>query len=280
MAESAIRYRQAGFLKTVRTDNWWLEPVLVLTGLTLFAIYSSWAAFQGAHYWYSAGTEGFGGYLSPFYSPLIYIDTASAGSAPLWHAWLGSWPSWWPSFLPKSPSFFILIFPLLFRFTCYYYRGAYYKAFAGTPPACAVGPVNQKDYKGETSLLIFQNLHRYAMYIAVLYIFILSYDAVLAFFIDGKFGIGVGSLILLLNPVFLGIYTFGCHSIRHMVGGKSDCFSCTGGSLRHGVYNKVSWMNRHHKLFAWVSLVWVGFCDFYIRMVSSGVFTDFNTWGV
>jgi hypothetical protein len=31
--------------------------------------------------------------------------------------------------------------------------------------------------------------------------------------------------------------------------------------------------------FAWVSLGWVCFTDFYIRMVSMGDFTDLNTWG-
>jgi hypothetical protein len=29
-------------------------------------------------------------------------------------------------------------------------------------------------------------------------------------------------------------------------------------------------------LWAWASLFWVGFTDFYIRMVSMGVFTDFR----
>ena len=276
--DTAVLHRKS-FLHTLRTDKWWVEPLLVLFGLGAFIVYSSWAAFQGSHYWYDAGVQGFGGYLSPFYSPTLYIDSAAAGAAPMEHSWFGGVPSWWPGWLPFSPAWLILAFPGLFRFTCYYYRGAYYKAFAGSPPACAVGAVPQKDYRGETFLMVFQNLHRYALYFALLFIPILYYDAVLAMFRGGEFGIGVGTLVLLINPTLLAFYTFGCHSWRHLIGGRKDCFSCAGmGPIQHGVYQKVSWLNKNHKLFAWMSLIWVGFTDVYVRMVSSGVWVDLSTW--
>ena len=175
-----------------------------------------------------------------------------------------------------------LVFPLSFRFTCYYYRKAYYRAFTFTPPACAVGGIRQNNYKGETGLLLFKNLHRYAMYFAVIFIFILSYDAVLAFFRGGKFGIGVGSIILLINPILLGAYTFGCHSFRHLIGGKHDCFSCEYGnsSTTYSRWKIVTYLNRRHQIFAWLSLVWVGLSDVYVRLVSMGVVTDLNTWNL
>ncbi|HXH19761.1 MAG TPA: hypothetical protein VNJ07_11830, partial [Chitinophagales bacterium] len=261
MTDAAIEFRnQRKFLQHLRTDTWWLESVLVVSVLLTFIVYSSWAAWQGEYYWWSAGVEGFGGYLSPFYSPPLFIDASMPGAAPLSHAWLGEWPSWlkaiWPPFLPASPAWLILIFPLSFRFTCYYYRGAYYKAFAATPPACAVGGIPQKPYKGETGLLIFQNLHRFALYFAIIFIFILSYDAVLSFFRGGQFGVGVGSIVLLLNPIFLGAYTFGCHSYRHLIGGGHDCFNCQGGlnKIRYTGYKRVTWLNERHKFFAWLSL--------------------------
>jgi len=265
--------QRSKFLTGHRTDNWWIEPVLVLLGLSAFLAYATWAAFQGNHY-YSIS------YLSPFYSPLIYIKSGVAGAAPLWHSLLGEWPSWWPGFLPASPALLILIFPGLFRFTCYYYRGAYYKAFAGSPPGCAIGVIPQKNYQGETWLLIFQNLHRYTMYIALLYIVILGVDAIAAFVHEGIIGLGVGSLILVLNPILLGLYTFGCHSFRHLVGGGKDCFSCSRSGAMQGIYKKVSWMNSNHKLFAWLSLCWVAFSDIYVRLVSMGLISDWNTWGV
>jgi len=281
MADNTLVWRENAFLSTLRSDRWWVEPLAVLAGLGAFIIYATWAAYQGNHYFYAAGVDGFGGYLSPFYSPVIYTDLSVPGSAPLYHALQGAWPAWWPDWLPASPAFLVLIFPLSFRFTCYYYRGAYYKAFGGTPPACAVGSVPRKSrkYKGETFLFVFQNLHRYAMYAALVFIPILYADAVASLFRGGEFGIGVGSIILFINPTLLALYTLGCHSWRHLIGGRKDCFSCAGmGKLKYGAYQKVSWLNHRHKIFAWLSLVFVGVTDLYVRLVSMGIITDLNTW--
>jgi hypothetical protein len=262
-----------GFAATTRTDRWWIGPLLTVLGLGGFAVYAAWVAFQGSHYFY-------GSYLSPFYSPLLFVNPGAPGSAPLEHAWLGRWPDWWPAILPASPAFFILPFPLVFRATCYYYRKAYYRSFFGTPPACAVGPVTRGKYRGETGLLIVQNLHRYTMYIAIAFVFILYYDAIRSFFRDGRLGVGVGSIVLLINPTLLAAYTFGCHSCRHLVGGKLDCFSCDRRSaLRHGIWTRVSALNANHMLWAWVSLFWVAFADLYVRLVSMGVIHDLSTWG-
>ena len=72
---------------------------------------------------------------------------------------------------------FILWMPGGFRLTCYYYRKAYYRAFFLDPPACAVGEPRDQ-YKGETQLLLFQNIHRYFLYVALVFIVILGYDAI------------------------------------------------------------------------------------------------------
>jgi len=262
----------AGFAATVRTDRWWIGPLLTVLGLGGFAVYATWAAFQGSHYFY-------GSYLSPLYSPPLFIDPSAPGAAPLAHAWFGAWPSWWPSFLPSSPALLILIFPGAFRATCYYYRKAYYRSFFGSPPGCAVGPVVRKGYKGETSVLLFQNLHRYALYAAILFIVILYDDAFRAFFRDGTPGVGVGSVVLLINPTLLGLYTFGCHSFRHLVGGRLDCFSCDrAAGLGHGLWKRVTTLNERHMEFAWLSLFWVAFTDLYVRLVSMGLVHDFSTW--
>ena len=52
--------------------------------------------------------------------------------------------------LPFSPAILILWAPGGFRFTCYYYRGAYYKAFWADPLSCTVGEP-RKGYRGERS---------------------------------------------------------------------------------------------------------------------------------
>lgn len=269
----AVGGHSSGLAKTIRKDNWWIGTLLTFLGLSAFGLYSTWAAFQGAHYWH-------GSYLSPFYSPPLFIDPSVMGAAPLHHAWFGLWPEWWPKILPASPALLILIFPLSFRATCYYYRKAYYRSFFASPPGCAVGPLPQKNYQGETFLLIIQNVHRYTLYFALIFIGVLYYDAFISFFRDGKFGIGVGCIVLLINATLLGLYTTGCHSFRHIVGGKLNCFSCDKSSkLRHATWKSVSCLNRRHMLFAWCSLFWVGFSDFYVRMVSMGLIHDFNTWG-
>ncbi len=248
----------ARFGETDRGDRWWLTPVLVFLGLSSFIVYSTWAAFQGAHY-------AVGNYLSPFYSPELFGDTH--------HAWFGPKPGWIPSWLPWSPAFLILWAPGGFRLTCYYYRGAYYKSFWGDPPACAVGEP-RKSYLGEQSFpLIMQNVHRYFLYLALAFIVLLAYDAFNAFRFEDGFGIGVGSLVLTANVILLGGYTLGCHSLRHLVGGGKD--SMSGSSkIACQAYGSVSCLNRNHMRFAWASLFMVGFADFYIRMCSMGIWTD------
>jgi len=274
-------------LSTQRADGWWVEPVLYFLGFMAFIVYATWrAAFAGNWYWFAGhATEGFGGYLSPFFSPPLWIKEGVDGAAPVHHAWFGGWPSWWPTWLPgflvASPALFILPFPGAFRFTCYYYRKAYYRSFAGSPPGCAVTPVAKgKPYKGETALLLFQNLHRYTMYFAVAFIVFLAFDAMQAFFRGGAFGVGVGSIVLLVNVILLASFTFGCNSLRHLVGGGKDCFSCDGKpSARFQLWKKVTFFNERHMQFAWLSLFWVGFTDFYVWMVASGRIHDLSTWG-
>jgi len=274
--------QQRGFAETSRRDAWWLQPAITFVYFLAFVIYSTWAAFQGNHYWFS-GAEG-AQYLSPFYSPVLWADVSVAGAAPLHHAWLGEWPDWLPKllfgFIPITPALLILWAPGGFRFTCYYYRGAYYKAFWADPLSCAVGEP-RKGYRGERTLpLILQNVHRYFLYLALVFIVILSYDAAISYvFIDPvtsekSFGIGVGSLVLSLNAAFLALYTFGCHSLRHLIGGKKDCISSS--PLRSKSYECVSCLNRGHMQWAWISLFWVGFTDAYIRMCSAGWIADWR----
>jgi hypothetical protein len=248
---------QRKFGETSRQDFWWTQPLAVFVGLSFFGAYLTWAAFQGNHY-------EFGNYLSPLYSPLIFGDGG--------HAWFGPKPGWWPGAIPFSAALLILWAPGGFRFTCYYYRGAYYKAFWQDPSNCAVGEP-RKSYWGERSFpLIMQNIHRYFLYLALVFTVILTYDAVISYrFADG-FGIGVGSLVLTLNTILLSSYTFGCHSLRHIIGGRKDEVSKNGVQL--ACYNCVSGMNRRHQLFAWMSLVWVAFADLYVRLCSMGIWTD------
>jgi hypothetical protein len=234
------------FGQTERKDNWWLMPVAQAIGLSILGAYATWAAFQGNHY-------EIGNYLSPFYSPTIK-------------------PSWWPF----SPALMILWIPLGFRTTCYYYRKAYYRAFFLDPIACAVGEANPKRYLGENKFpFVLQNMHRYFMYLAAIFLIFLWWDVIRAFTFDGRLGVGVGSLAILASTASLSAFTFSCNSLRHLLGGRVDCFSCAvAGGPRHNVWSGVSLLNEHHMAWAWWSLLAVCFADFYVRMCSMGIFRD------
>jgi hypothetical protein len=235
--------------------------------------YLTWSVFQGDHY-YAAP------YLSPAYSPVLFTDPSVPGAAPLAHAWFGAFPAWWPRFVPASPGLLILPLPGLFRFTCYYYRKAYYRSFGGSPPGCSVSPGQRPPYRGETRLFLFQNLHRYALYIALGFVLILTYDVLLAFFKDGHFGVGVGTLVLAINTSLITSYTLGCHSFRHLIGGRKDTMSARGkASPMLSLWRRATWFNERHMRFAWASLAWVAITDIYVRLVSTGVIIDLNTWG-
>lgn len=264
MASAIVPLKRRGFGETMRRGAWWVYPLLVFLGLSAFVVYSTWAAFQGEHY-------RFGPYLSPFYSPELF------GSE---HAFFGPKPAWIPAWLPFSPALLILWAPAGFRFTCYYYRGAYYKAFWADPPSCAVGEPRH-GYWGERKFpLILQNIHRYFLYLALVFLIFLAYDVWEALWFtnpatgEKTFGIGLGTIVLAANVFFLAGYTFSCHSLRHLIGGRCD--ELAKRPIQCAAYNACSSLNRRHMLFAWCSLFVVGFSDLYVRLCSMGIWNDWR----
>ena len=258
MSSIDIPLQQGRFGQTSRRDLWWIQPLLTFLVLSAFIVYATWAALQGNHYVY-------GPYLSPFYSPLLFGNPGE-------DAWFTARPAWIPGWV--TAAMLILWAPGGFRVTCYYYRGAYYKAFWADPPSCTVGEPRKK-YLGERYFpLILQNVHRYFLYLGLVFIVLLARDAWRGFHFDGRFGIHAGSLVLLVNVILLASYTFGCHSLRHLVGGALDRLS--GHAVRKATYDCVSCLNRRHMTWAWCSLFWVAFSDLYVRMCSMGIWTDWR----
>src|SRR3954453_7492188 len=197
--------------KTLRQDRWWLYPAATFTVFFAFIIYATVRAFMGSSF-YSAP------YLSPFYSPCL---TDKFGGARGFGTPFGGWP--------LSAALLILVFPLSFRLTCYYYRKAYYRSFRPSPPAGGVAEPHAK-YTGETRFpLILQNIHRYAWYAAVLVALVLTYDAVLAFGpAEGEsdgIHMGLGTVFMVVNVVLIWLYTLSCHPCRHITGGRLRHFS-------------------------------------------------------
>ena len=243
-------------VRTLRTDRWWLQPLITVTVLVAFIAYSTFRAFENAHY-FSAP------YISPFYSPCL---TQSCQGNTFPKLFTG------PSFL--SPALYILIVPLGFRLTCYYYRKAYYRSFWLSPPACAVAEPHGS-YTGETRFpLVFQNAHRYFFYLGLVFNTILTYDAVVAFRNgrDEWFHLGLGTVVLVINATLLWLYSLSCHSCRHIVGGRLKHFSAH--PVRYRAWTLVSRLNARHMQLAWLSLIWVAMTDLYVRELATGAITD------
>ncbi len=258
MASPDIVWKNGRFGQTSRRDTWWLSPLAVFLGFAAFIVYATWAAFQNQNYIS-------GPYISPFYSPEIF------GSSP--HAWFPK-PAWYPNLLPYSPALFILWIPGLFRFTCYYYRGAYYKSFWADPPACTVAEP-RKSYWGERYLpLILQNSHRQFLRLSIIVWGFLVWDVWVALWFPNGFGIGVGTIVLFINVVLLAGYIFGCHALRNTIGGSLDQIS--RHPVRGKMYDCVTCLNGNHKKWAWASLVSVAFADVYVRLCAMGVWHDWR----
>jgi hypothetical protein len=242
--------------RTLRQDRWWLYPLATFTVFFSFVVYATVRAFSGSNYFSEP-------YLSPFYSPCLgdCVQGASDFGQPF---------GWWP----LSASLLILIFPLGFRMTCYYYRKAYYRSFWFSPPACGVAEPHAT-YSGETRFpLILQNVHRYFWYAAVVVGLILTYDAVLAFGpAEGEsdgIHMGLGTLIMVANVALIWLYTLSCHSCRHITGGRLRHFS--KHPVRYKAWTFVSKLNARHANYAWYSLFSVALTDLYIALLAAGVF--------
>jgi hypothetical protein len=249
----------AGFGTTKRRDLWQLAP---LTQLIVFTVCATYLLVSGVlwepifHTGYEADN-----YLSPLFSPLIVFPNM---------------PDW------LSPGLLILWIPIGFRATCYYYRKAYYRFYFADPPGCAVGePTIHRKFKLETAFpFILQNLHRYFLYLAFIPLFFLWVDVVKAWANFDPAGaahprLAFGAALFLVNTALLTGYSLSCHSLRHVVGGRLDCFSCTRRQrARYEAWRWLSFLNRHHMAFAWASLLTVTATDLYVRLLVVGAVVD------
>jgi hypothetical protein len=240
--------------KTLRTDRWWLAPATTFVVFSAFVVYATWRAFADSNYFVDP-------YLSPFYSPCL--GDCVKGSSDFGTPFGG---------FPLSAALIVLIFPLGFRMSCYYYRKAYYRAFWLSPPACAVAEPHGS-YSGETRFpLVFQNVHRWFWYAAIVVAAILTYDTALTFREADGGRVGLGSLIFVANIVLIWLYTLSCHSCRHIVGGRLRHFS--KHPVRYRMWTFVSKLNAHHPSFAWYSLFSVAIADLYVMLLANGTISE------
>jgi hypothetical protein len=246
--------------RTLRTDRWWLSPLLYVIGFTAWLLYGIIRAALQSDYWVPAYH-----YLTPFASPCLSSSCAPGSSV------FGTPLPDFPALIP----FAVLTLPFLlaFRLTCYYYRKAYYRAFWLSPPACAVA-VPHATYTGVRRFpLVVQNAHRYFFYAAVVISLINTWDAIDAFHgKDGGFGIGLGTLIMVANVLLLWAYTASCHSCRSIMGGRLNHFS--RHPVRYWLWMQISTLNKWHMNLALVTLVSLVVTDAYIGLVAAGHLSD------
>ena len=123
---------------------------------------------------------------------------------------------------------------------------------------------------------ILQNLHRYFLYLAFFPLFFLWLDAAPRRRPRRRVADRARrSPILFVNAALLTGYSLSCHSLRHLVGGRIDCFSCTppdAGPLHALAAAHVAEPAPH--AWAWASLISVTLADVYVRLLALGVITD------
>ena len=246
--------------RTLRTDSWRRPPLTIAAILGFFLVYTLIRIFMNK--WYYVPEYH---YLTPVYSPCISASCVPDASD------FGHWVGKFPTGIPLA----IIIFPILagFRTTCYYYRKAGYRSLWASPQACAV-PEPHAKYTGETRFpLGLMNSHRYFFVLASILLLVNFYDAVKGFHgKDSGFGIGLGTVIMVVNVVMLALYSLSCHACRHIVGGRLKHFS--KHPVRYRAWTFVSKLNPLHGNFAMASLFTVILTDAYIMALSAGWFSD------
>lgn len=244
-----------------RKDNWWFWPVVQGLIIVIFVIYTTATLFLPD----ILGTGEAGHYLSPIFDIKIPDSFLQA---------IG-WPQ--SPFLPAA--LLVLWVPIGYRATCYYMRKIYYRSFFGNPPACATNGVNIRrgKYTGERWLpFILNNFHRYFLYAAIVVALYHWTELPNAFNMSTdssfQFGIGLGTILIVLDTVLLSFYVLSCHAFRHLLGGGTDCYSCSGiKKVQHKGWKIISKLNEYHGTFFWLSLISVMVADFYIRLLEFGI---------
>ena len=255
-ADRRPRGRRAGraaiSAKTLRTDRWWFKPAYTVVGL------SAWLIWGLVHTlvmqdWYFA--QGAGLPLPDAVLLALRVDGVRPGGGrvrPV-RCRTGRWSrtrrsacrSCCCSGSPATTT------------------GRRTTARSGSRRRPARCRTVTRRYTGETRFpLVFQNLHRYAFYAAVLISLLNTWDAILSFHGTEGFGFGLGNVILVGNVVLLWAYTVSCHSCRHIMGGRLKHFSAH--PVRYRAWTFVSKLNTRHKELAWITLGSLALTDFYV----------------
>jgi len=255
-----------GLGRTNRIDNWLRQPLAMGIALTAAMIYTAVRLFlypDTIHYDVNGATV-----MSPIFSPNV-LEWELFG--------LKDWdhPGW------VNAAVLVLWIPFGFRGTCYYMRRVYYRTFFASPVACWVDEpeINKKiGYKGEKRLFIFNNLHRYFLYAAMIILAIKWWDVTHTLhFTEGAaqgWGICIGTLVMGFEAFLLTMYVTSCHALRHLAGGVLDRWTSPISKLRGKLFGRISVLNRSHGFWFWTSLTFVFLGDLWVLAVDAGMVSD------
>jgi len=251
-----------GLGRTDRIDNWWAQPFWMGLALTAALIYTAWRLiiFPDSIYYELEGSK----VVSPIFSPNI-LEWSLFG--------LNEWdhPSW------VNAAILVLWIPFGFRGTCYYMRRVYYRTFFQSPTGCWVDEpdINKKiGYGGEKRLFIFNNLHRYFLYAAMVIIVIKWWDVTHTLHFDTGWGFSFGTFIMATEAFLLTMYVTSCHALRHLAGGSLDRWVSGISAFRGRLFKRISVFNRSHGFWFWTSLGFVFLGDLWTIAVAEGHISD------
>ena len=255
-----------GLGRTNRIDNWWSQPLAMGIALTAALIYTFWRLFlydADISYALEGSTV-----MSPIFSPNV-LEWELFG--------LNEWkhPEW------VNAAVLVLWIPFGFRGTCYYMRRVYYRTFFASPTACWVDEpdINKAiGYKGEKRLFIFNNLHRYFLYAAMVILLIKWWDVTHTMHFDSDtvhgYGVSIGTFVMAIEAFLLTMYVTSCHALRHLAGGMLDRWTTGISRVRGVLFGKISILNRSHGFWFWTSLIFVFLGDLWVLAVADGRLSD------
>ena len=125
-----------------------------------------------------------------------------------------------------------------------------------------------KSYTGETRFpFLLQNIHRYFFYLSLVILAFLWWDSTLAFrFPDGFGWASARSCCSSMPPCCRCLVFPATHA--GVCGGYLNSFHSAPGKYKTWTF--ISKLNEKHMEFAWVSLIWVGLTDVYVRLLAMG----------
>ena len=195
-------------------DRWWLQPVITVSVLTAFVIYSTWAAFQNKYYYVGANVAP-RPRSAPSTRPASRASACPARKAGFALQLVDAVAGAAHPDLPAGLSTHLLLLPaqLLPRVLVVAAR----RAPSPTPtPSTRARPASRSSCRtctATSSSPVWSSTS------------LLTYDAIRAFRQPGLgWGVTVGTLVLCVNAVLLWLYSLSCHACRHLCGGQVKSF--------------------------------------------------------